>query len=97
MQKVIKAVIAFLGPIGLTLAAIATDPRIVDVFPAQWVVVLTAVAAVIAGVVAFLARNEQTFDSIDTAVAKGDITLSELNRLLTKWKQRSNELPGANP
>jgi hypothetical protein len=83
----VKAFIAFLAPISGTLATVAVDPDVTAVVPPGVLGAVTAGSSILAGVVAYLVRNRQTVDTIDLAIEKGDVSLSDLMALLDKWKQ----------
>lgn len=89
LGKYTKAVTAFVLSFGAFLTADLSNPEIAAALPdgaTKWLVGV-AVPAVV-GFGAYLARNQQTVDTVDTAIQKGDISLKDLEDVLSKWRAK---------
>lgn len=87
LTKYYKAVIAFVVPLIAVGTYLGTNPEVVAVAgaPAAWLLAVGVPA--LTGVLAFLKRNAQTVEQIDKGLESGDVTLSDLQNVLARWKQ----------
>jgi hypothetical protein len=93
IAKYWKAVVAGLSLLSAFLTQMLADPSISGVIPqnvANWI---TAGVAILGTVLTFMIRNQQTVDSIDTAIGQGDVSVPEVKSLMVKHDVGNKEAP----
>lgn len=88
LAKYYKAVIAFVGVIGVGLAALSSATDFTAVAPTGWSAAIVAAGGAVTYAIAFLVRNKKTVDQIDAALEAGDFTLNDLKSLINSWENK---------
>lgn len=85
LSKYWKSAIAAVGVLATGVAALSASTDFNAVIPNAGSGWLVGVGTVVVGALAFLKRNQATIEQVDTAIEKGDVTLSDLKNVLNKW------------
>ena len=89
IAKYWKAAIAFLGALLIFLNSIVG----IDVWNADTIKWINIVVGFVSAALVFLKRNQQTADSIDTAIQQGDVSVPEVKSVVAKHETGTHEAP----